>query len=273
MLRGRETGVERKRSRTCKSRTASLVVAAQRCCDCHSRRPVGQIAQLARLLVVPDEAFCCDVADRFERLPRITYDGALARRYQRLKRETRVQYESVLDAGIAVEPWLEPGQPYRDSADLVRKVRETATIHVFLTRNGHGPSGNAGFHPMREPSGISVRGVDLTHNDLFRVVHDIFGHVMFGNSFGPGGELKAAYCQMALLSQSARPVVFIEQIAQTCWFFFGPHLRDEAGRVRRPGDPGYLPPHRRPIPEQKVFSAERRDLDAFERMFELQAAL
>ncbi len=218
---------------------------------------------------MPDDNFCRDVADRFESLPRLTWNAALARRYRRLWRETRSHYQAVLDAGIDVDPWLRPGQPYRDSADLVRKVRETGVIHVFLTRNGHGPAPNTGFHPMREPSGVVARGVELRHNDLFRVVHDVFGHVMFGHSFGPAGELKAAYTQMALLSESARVVVFTEQVAQTCWFFFGPHLRDEEGRVRGPGDRGYLPPHRRPFPEQKVFPAERRDLEAFGRMFEL----
>jgi hypothetical protein len=221
---------------------------------------------------VLDEALCRELADRFDRLPRISWDRTLAGRYRRLKHETRAHYQAVLDAGIDVEPLLGAGQPYRDSAELVRKVRETGTIQVFLTRDGHGPPGSDGFHPMREPSGVTARDVELTHNDLFRVVHDVFGHVMFGHGFGASGELKAAYTQMALLSENARLAVFTEQVAQTCWFFFGPHLRDESGRVRRPGDRGYLPPHRRPFAEQKIFAAERRDLDAFGRMFRLEEA-
>ena len=248
-----------------------LVDAAQRCADGGGAKPV-RVVRLAGLEALPDEPFCRDVADRFDRMPPISYDRALARRYDRLKRETRVQYQAVLEAGIEVEPWLKPGQPYRDSADLVRNVRRTGTIQVFLTRDGHGPVDGAGFHPMREPSGVTARGVELSHNDLFRVVHDVFGHVMFGHGFGPAGEFKAAYCQMALLSDTARPVVFTEQVAQTCWFFYGPHLRDGSGRVRRPGDPGYLPPRRRPFPEQKVFPAERSDVDAFESMFDVEVA-
>jgi len=248
-----------------------LVDAAQRCADRGAAKPV-RVALLADLVALPDESICRDVADRFDRLPRMSYDHALAWRYDRLKRETRAQYHAVREAGIEVEPWLGQGQPYRDSAELIRHVRRTGTIQVFLTREGHGPIGGAGFHPMREPSGVTARDVELTHNDLFRVVHDVFGHVMFGHSFGPAGEFKAAYCQMALLSDTARPVVFTEQVAQTCWFFYGPHLRDRAGRLRRPGEPGYVPPHRRPFPEQKVFAPERSDLDAFESMFELEAA-
>ena len=251
--------------------TERLVSAAQRCSDRHARGRARDVERLGRLVADVDETFCGEVAERFDRLPRMGYDVALARRYRQLKRETRLQYEAIVDAGIRVEPWLGLGQPYHDSGELVRGVRETGTIQLFLTRSGHGPYGGAGFHPMRESTGISVKGVELTHNDLFRVVHDVFGHVMFGHSFGPDGELQAAYCQMALLPEVAQPVVFTEQVAQTCWFFFGPHLRDEAGRVPRRGERGYVAPHRRPYPEQKVFAPEPRQLEAFGRMFRLRA--
>ena len=111
-------------------------------------------------------------------------------------------------------------------------------------------------------------GVELSHNDLLRVVHDVFGHVAFGYGFDPAGELAAAYCQMALSCADARPVLFAEQVAQTCWFFFGPHLRGPDGHIPRPGEPGYVPPHRRPYPEQKVFPVSQRTVTRFARMFE-----
>lgn len=251
---------------------ARLLAGAQRWCERRGRRSARRAAALSRLVAVPDEDVCGDFADRFERQPRVAWDRALARRYRQLQRETRELYDVVLDAGVVVEPWLGPGQPYRDSAELVREVRETGTLRVFLTRDGHGPPGSNGFHPMREPAGVEAGGVELTHNDLFRAVHDAFGHVMLGHGFGPAGELSAAYCQMALLSEPARSVAFAEQVAQTCWFFYGPHLRDAAGRLRRPGDPGYVPPPRRPFPPQKVFAASRRDMAAFERMVVAKAA-
>lgn len=255
--------------------TAGLVAAAQRCRDrhvCDSGWPPSEVASLAALEVVVDEAFCCDVADRFEHASPLTYDDDLASRYDRVKHENVQHYEEILEAGITAEPWLCPGQPYRDSADMVRSVRETGVIQVFLTRNGHGPGGGGAFHPLRESSGVTVRGVELAHNDLFRATHDVFGHVMLGNTFGPAGELKAAYCHMALFSEDARPVLFTEHVAQTCWFFFGPHVRDAAGRIRRPGEPGYVPPHRRPYPEQKVFAFEPSYLEAFRGMFHLEEA-
>jgi hypothetical protein len=250
--------------------TVDLLLAAQRCRD----RLAGDgalgphdVARLEHLVVTVDQGFCRAVADRFDAAPPFEWTGPLERGYACLVRDIRIQYETLSTAGVTVEPWLGPGQPYRDAGDLVDGVRGTGVLHVFLTRDGHGPPGNVVAHPLRRPAGVTVRGVALTHNDLFRAVHDVFGHVLFGRGFGLSGELEAAYCQMALSSPEARPVMFAEQVAQTCWFFLGPHVRDRAGRVRRPGDPGYVPPHRRPYPEQKVIAVGPRWLDAFAAMF------
>jgi len=222
--------------------------------------------------VVPDDDFCRGVADRHEQAPRLAYDRALADQYDTVKHEVRCLFEEVRAAGFVVEPWRREGQPYRDSAELARHVRETRTIRVLLTGEAHGPPGSAGFHPLRQSSGIAAQGVELLHNDLLRTVHDLFGHVMLGNSFGPAGELKAAYCQMALHSADARLVLFGEQVAQTCWFYFGPHLRDEAGRIRRPGERGHVAARARPYPDQKVYRIEPGTLSAFRRMFHLTEA-
>lgn len=254
---------------------ADLLTVAQRCRDRDDRGagwPPVDVARLADLVVTVDEDFCREVADRYERAPRLAYDQVLARRYDRLKQESRQQYEDVLEAGIEVEPWLGSGPPYRDSDELVRLVRETRTIRVLLTRDEHGPPGGDGFHPLREPSGVTVAGVPLLYNDLVRTVHDLFGHVMFGAGFGLAGELKAAYCHLALHSEDAQDVLFNEQVAQICWFYSGPHLRDGAGRLRRPGERGYLARRTRPYPEQKVYPADPEELARFRRMFSLRQA-
>lgn len=254
---------------------ADLLAVAQRCRD-RTERDAGwapaDVARLADLVVTVDAGFCREVADRYERAPRLAYDEALARRYDRVKQESRQQYEDVLDAGITVQPWLSPGPPYRDSDELVRQVRQTRTIRVLLTREEHGPPGGAGFHPLREPSPITAAGVPLLYNDLVRTVHDLFGHVMFGAGFGLSGELKAAYCHLALHSEDAQRVLFNEQVAQICWFYYGPHLRGAAGRLRKPGERGYLAPRARPYPEQKVYPGDPEELARFQRMFSLRQA-
>lgn len=247
-----------------------LVAAARWCVE--TRGGDGaRIDRLATTALDLDASACRAIADGFAAAPRLGYGASLAARYDRMKVENLTQFTAIEAAGIEVRPWLRPGQPYRDSAHLVRRVRATGVLFVFLTRDGHGPPGSTGFHPLREPSGLWVAGVELTHNDVFRAVHDAFGHVMFGHSFGPAGELLAAYCHMALYSDVARPVLFTEQVAQICWFFYGPHLRRADGQLRRPGEPGYVPPADRPYPEQKVYDPAASHVAAFRRMFREEA--
>jgi hypothetical protein len=198
-----------------------------------------------------DEGYCRRVARWYDRAPVLAYDARLRRRYDRFKQETARQYHAIVDAGITVAPWLRPGQPYQSSAELSESVRATGTIYVYLTTAGHGTSSHR-FHPLREPSGIAVAGVEFAYNDLFRAVHDIFGHVMDGNSFSARGEFRAAFCHMGLYSADVHPVLFTEQVAQICWYYFGPHL--QRGAPRR-------------YPEQKVFEFPRPFLAQFKGMF------
>lgn len=199
-----------------------------------------------------DEGYCRRVAEYFDHAPLLVHDERLARRYNRFQQENLEQYQAIRDTGIAVRPWLAPGQPYRRAADLRSSVRSSGVLHVYLTSDGHGPDSGRGHHPMREPSGIVVDDVEFSHNDVFRAVHDIFGHVLPGNSFSARGELKASFWQMWMYSADVHPVLFTEQIAQTCWFFVGPHLA--AGGRRR-------------YPDQKVFEFPRHFLDEFMDLF------
>jgi hypothetical protein len=218
-------------------------------------------ARLERLPSVPSAAFaemCRDVADDFDRRPDQPPDDeldAVLAAYTALQRQSLRQLRAALAAGIQIRPWLLPGQPYTGSRQLSDAVRATSTLYVYLTARGHGPDGTpARRHPLLAPSGIRTDGVELCHNDVLRAVHDLFGHVAFGNSMGPAGELRAAFCQFALYSPAAHPALFAEQVSQICWFFHGAHLRDGSGRVSARGEPGWTPPGERPYPRQKVFA-------------------
>ena len=241
-----------------------------------SRPPDDRRQLLSRLGGVTarlDENFCREVAKYYERAPALDLRGRLITAYDLLKRETLQQYRAIVDAGVEVKPWRGGGQPYRDSRHLRHCVSRTGKLYVYLSSAGHGPHGPAepGFHPLREPSGVRVDGVEFCYNDLFRATHDIFGHVMFGNGFGLKGEFLATFCQMHFYSREAHHPLFTEQIGQICWFYYGPHLLDRAGRLPERDAPGYLPADQRPYPEQKVFAFPQRFLDAFGDLFELES--
>ncbi|WP_228818768.1 crotonobetainyl-CoA--carnitine CoA-transferase [Nocardia transvalensis] len=196
-----------------------------------------------------DEDYCRRVAAFFEQAPLLDYSPSLAELYDRFAWENLQQYRVVLDAGITVRPWLARGQPYRRSDELRASVRATGVLYVYPTSSGHGPGPPRGFHPMRKPSGVVADGVELCHNDVFRVVHDVFGHIVSGSGFSPRGEFKAAFCHMGMYSDDVHPVLFTEHIAQICWYFFGPHARE------------------RRYPPQKVFEYPRSYLDRFRDLF------
>jgi hypothetical protein len=213
------------------------------------------------------ETYYREVAEYYERAPGLVRDSRLAQLYDLLKQENLKQYRAVLDAAIEVVPWLGEGPPYRSHRHLIEHVCATGTLYVYLTRTGFGPAPGTGDHPMQAPAGISARGVELCHNDVFRVVHDAFGHVLLGNSFDIRDEFAATYAHLGMYPEEVLPVLFTEQIGQICWFFCGPHLADRTGRLRKPGDPAYLPPPKRPYPEQKVFLFPQRFVDEFVKSF------
>ncbi|WP_225732134.1 MULTISPECIES: crotonobetainyl-CoA--carnitine CoA-transferase [unclassified Nocardia] len=207
------------------------------------------IAALATYRLSWDEQFCHRVATYFEHAPRMAWEARLAERYARFKRENLRQYRMIVDSGIAVRPWLGEGQPYGGSAQLRQSVRADSVLYVYLTTTAHGPGPAAGDHPMLEPSGVVVDGVEFRHNDLFRAVHDIFGHVLSRSGFGPRGEFMAAFCHMGMYSAAVHPVVFTEHVAQICWYFYGPRA------------------HERRYPPQKVFEYPPDYLDRFRTLF------
>ncbi|MEV5826883.1 crotonobetainyl-CoA--carnitine CoA-transferase [Spirillospora sp. NPDC052242] len=210
-------------------------------------------APLERARIVLDEDFCREVAAYYQRAPRRRESPELLRSYEILKKNNLLLYRSVRAAGFAVEPWRGDGPPYRDSRDLRERVTATRRLRVLATAAAHGPPSDTGPHPLREPSGVRVRRYEFLHNDLFRAVHDLFGHVMAGYGFGPAGELAATRVQGRLYPAEAWPALFTEQIGQTCWFFYGPHRS--------------VPAPRRPYPEQKVFAFPDSFLDAFAGLF------
>nr|WP_198048368.1 crotonobetainyl-CoA--carnitine CoA-transferase [Saccharomonospora iraqiensis] len=203
----------------------------------------------ARLRWDPD--YCRRVARWFDRAPQLVYDSRLSRLYHRFKWETLQQYRLLLDTGITIEPWVWSGQPYRGSAALRESVLATGVLYVYLTDSGHGV-GRTGYHPMSALTGLRVSGVEFRYNDVFRAVHDVFGHVMFDNDFSARGEFRATYCHLWMYTPDVHPVLLTEQVAQISWYYFGPHL--DRGDRRRYSD-------------QKVFEFPRSFLDEFMGMF------
>lgn len=217
-----------------------------------------------------DPRVCLAIADWFDAARESSGDPQEKYQYEILKEETIRQFEAILEAGVEVRPWLESGQPYVGSKQLRRDVTEAGRIYVYLTSNGHGQGGSSPDsvkHPMVELTHYDFAGIRFTYNDVFRVVHDFFGHVARGSSFAARGEFIATWDHCQMYPEDCRQVLLTETIGQICWFYYGPHLRDADGRVLAPGSPGYITPGDRPYSSQKITPLPQELVDAFLSLF------
>jgi hypothetical protein len=183
-----------------------------------------------------------DVADYYDQAKSEPANPAVLNSYDALAKETIDQYNAITKAGYKIEPWTKEGEPYPNSAAMTADVRENK--HLFFKPTG---SDIKGENLMLRPSGIK----DFNVNDVFRAVHDFFGHAKEGNQFGPQGELNAWQEHSSMYSPEAQGALAAETLAQNSWVNFGQHLRDASGNVPLKGTPEFKPLAERPFAEQK----------------------
>jgi hypothetical protein len=176
--------------------------------------------------------------------------------YSALAAEVKGQWDAIKDAGFKLEPWAKEGQPYKNSAEMAADVKENKRLYFFPTEEGFGASKPGEFenaNPMLDESGVKVNGKPLLVNDLFRAVHDFFGHAKEGYEFGPRGEYNAYLAHSRMFSDPAVRALASETLGQNSWVNFGEHLRRPDGSLPERGDSDYVKPQDRPFAEQKAF--------------------
>jgi hypothetical protein len=193
------------------------------------------------LLAVDPEA-AKKVADAYEKMEHNPDDPKTKAAYDALIRETKAQWNAAKAAGYTLEPWNREGQPYANSREMAEDVRNNK--HLYYFQGGDVPES----HPL---SGIDPETGE-TYNNIFRAVHDLFGHAKNGYEFGPRGEENAFLAHSRMYSDEAIPALLTETKGQNSWVNFGGHLRDENGNIPKKGESGYIPPTQRPYAEQKA---------------------
>lgn len=193
-----------------------------------------------------------EIADFYEAAKSNVDDPAVQSSYQALSREVLSQYKAMVDAGYTIEPWKGEGEPYKSSADAVGDIRNNKHLYFLKTDGnfGSGPDVHS-TNPMLNDSGVVAGGDRLMVNDVFRAVHDFFGHGKEGNQFGPRGEFNAWRSHSEMFSPEAQGALAAETLAQNSWVNFGKHLRNADGSIPAKGEAGYIPPQNRPFADQK----------------------
>ena len=150
--------------------------------------------------------------------------------YDAMVKETMAQYRAAKAAGLKLSFWNPEKEknPYEASPRLVIKdVNENHHMYVFPTQFGFGSKEispeDVKRNPLLAPTGEHWNGIPVTVNDVFRAVHDYFGHAKEGSGFRSDGEENAWRSHASMYSPLARLALTSETRGQNSWLNFGPH--------------------------------------------------
>lgn len=160
--------------------------------------------------VAVNESLAQRIAKAYDALPEVSRSPETIKAYEALAKEVGDQWDfAVKNLGITFEPWTKEGQPYANSREMVKDVRDNNHIYFF---QGGDP------HPF-------LNAVDpktgFTANDKLRAVHDLFGHAAEDYQFGPRGEENAWIKHSQMFSPEAQRALSSETRGQNSWVNFG----------------------------------------------------
>jgi hypothetical protein len=182
-----------------------------------------------------DEQRAKRIADAYEQMADDPQNPKVKEAYAELIKQTKAQYQALIDAGYKF--WFidlkNPenidyiSSPY----NAMRDLRQNKQMGVFPTEQGFGSNEymDVSKNPLLEDTGIMwpSGGLDgemknVTANDLFRAVHDTFGHGLEGAGFRARGEENAWQAHSRLYTGSAIGAMTSETRGQNSWVNYGP---------------------------------------------------
>ena len=169
------------------------------------------------------------IADAYDAMPHDPDNPAVKASYNAMINETLGQYRALKDSGLNFE-FIKPGMddPYKETPRLAAKdVQDNHHLWVFPSSTGFGSDEAAAealkSNPLLRPVPDTIGGEPATANDIFRAVHDVFGHLKDGVGFRAEGEENAWRSHSGMYSDLARPAMTSETRGQNSWVNYGPH--------------------------------------------------
>lgn len=172
------------------------------------------------------------IAQAYDEMKHDPQDPRVKQAYDDLARQTMAQYQALVNAGYRfwfMDPAADPyqGNPW----NAMRDLRANQSMAVFPTESGFGtgefdPTGNplladTGLEwSYGTPDGPTKR---VLFNDLFRAVHDAFGHGLEGAGFRAQGEENAWQAHVRLFTGPAVGAITSETRGQNSWLNYGPY--------------------------------------------------
>lgn len=188
-----------------------------------------------------DKARAKRIALAFDAMKDDPFNPEVRAAYQQAAKEIIAQYEAMLETGLVVEFNPEGQDPYGNPRNAILDVVNNNHLFIFPTDAGYGSDAISkeaeDRNPMLAMTEHKISGRPARVNDLFRAVHDYFGHIKEGVGFRADGEENAWRQHMAMFSPLAQKAVTSETRGQNSWVNFGPYA--EANKTASGADTVY----------------------------------
>ena len=165
------------------------------------------------------------LAKAYDKMANNPADPAVKRAYDKMIEETMGQYEALRKKGYKFDFMPESGDIYGNPRNAINDLILNKHMSVFPTEQGFGgPSAAQALeaNPLLMRTGEYWGGKPVTANDVFRAVHDAFGHAKHGVGFRARGEENAFQSHARMYSPEALPAVTSETRGQNSWVNYGP---------------------------------------------------
>lgn len=193
---------------------------------------VGMVLRRQAVFAEVDPQFATRIAQAYDQMAHNPTDPEVAAAYEDLIRQTRAQYDALVDAGYSFTFFDGESDPYQGNPwGAMRELRANKTMAVFGTYAGYGTEGvtdTVDDNPLLAETGLewpdqAGKMRPVLANDLFRAVHDAFGHGIEGAGFRARGEENAWQAHARLFYGPALAALTTETRGQNSWLNYGPH--------------------------------------------------
>ena len=184
------------------------------------------------------------IADAYDNMQNNPKDPKVKEAYSDLISQTIDQYQALQDAGYEFTFYDADTDPYNeDPWAAMIDLRKNKSMAVYGTYAGYGTEGITATevenNPMLEDTGLRWKDQNgeekpVFANDLFRAVHDAFGHGLEGAGFRARGEENAWQAHVRLFTGPAVAAITTETRGQNSWLNYGPY--GETNRKAKTGD-------------------------------------
>ncbi len=183
----------------------------------------------------PEKSFKIGMA--YDSMKHDPFNSLVRQAYEAMARETLEQYQAIIDAGYVAEMHYEQEEPYANSREAISDIRQNKRLRVLATDLNFGArtvsDADIKENPLLAMSQYKdANGRQMRINDVFRFVHDFFGHSERGNGFGPIGEENAWDVHARMYSPLARRAMTSGTRGQNSWVNFVNESNIEINRKR-----------------------------------------